>query len=90
MAKVDFVLSDEIPWTDPRAAEAPTLHMGGSREQMALAEKEIAAGRHAEWPMVLAALPHLADPTVLMRRDEGRCGRMRTCRTARPSTRPKP
>ncbi len=62
MAKVDFVLSEEIPWTDPRAAEAPTLHMGGSREQMALAEKEIAAGRHAEWPMVLAALPHLADP----------------------------
>jgi phytoene dehydrogenase-like protein len=62
VAKVDFVLSDEIPWTDPRAAEAPTLHMGGSREQMALAEKEIAAGRHAEWPMVLAALPHVADP----------------------------
>ena len=29
---------------------------------MALAEREVAAGRHAEWPMVLAALPHLADP----------------------------
>ena len=62
VAKVDFVLSDEIPWTDPRAADAPTLHMGGTREQMAHAEREIAAGRHAEWPMVLAALPHLADP----------------------------
>ncbi|MBY0286190.1 MAG: NAD(P)/FAD-dependent oxidoreductase [Mycobacteriaceae bacterium] len=62
VAKVDFVLSDEIPWADPRAAEAPTLHMGGSREQMAHAEKEIAAGRHPEWPMVLASLPHLADP----------------------------
>ena len=63
VAKVDFVLSDEIPWTDPRAADAPTLHMGGSREHMAHAEREIAAGRHAEWPMVLAALPHLADPS---------------------------
>jgi phytoene dehydrogenase-like protein len=63
VAKVDFVLSDEIPWTDPRAAEAPTLHMGGSREQMAHAEREIAAGRHAVWPMVLVALPHLADPS---------------------------
>lgn len=62
VAKVDFVLDGEIPWTDPRLAHAPTLHLGGTRENMALAEKEIAAGRHAEWPMVLAALPHLADP----------------------------
>jgi phytoene dehydrogenase-like protein len=63
VAKVDFVLSDEIPWTDPRMADAPTLHMGGTREQMAHAEQEAAAGRHAEWPMILAALPHLADPS---------------------------
>lgn len=63
VAKVDFVLSGEIPWTDPRLAQAPTLHLGGTRENMALAEKEIAAGRHADWPMVLAALPHLADPS---------------------------
>ena len=62
VAKVDFVLTGEIPWRDPRLAQAPTLHLGGSRAQMALAESEIAAGRHAEWPMVLAALPHLADP----------------------------
>lgn len=62
VAKVDFVLSGEIPWRDERLAQAATLHLGGSRERMALAEAEIAAGRHAEWPMVLAALPHLADP----------------------------
>ncbi|MFG1929486.1 phytoene desaturase family protein [Mycobacterium sp. NPDC048908] len=63
VAKVDFVLSGEIPWADPRLADAPTLHMGGTREQMAHAERESAAGRHPEWPMVLAALPHLVDPT---------------------------
>lgn len=63
VAKVDFVLSGEIPWLDSRLADAPTLHLGGYRTTMALAEKEIAAGRHAEWPMVLAALPHLADPS---------------------------
>lgn len=62
VAKVDFVLSGEIPWRDSRLAQAPTLHLGGSRAQMALAEREVAAGRHAEWPMLLAALPHLADP----------------------------
>jgi phytoene dehydrogenase-like protein len=62
VAKVDFVLSDEIPWKDSRLAHAPTLHMGGTREQMAHAEREAAAGRHPQWPMVLAALPHLVDP----------------------------
>lgn len=62
VAKVDFVLSEDIPWSDTRLAQATTLHLGGSREQMARAEAEIAAGRHAQWPMVLAALPHLADP----------------------------
>lgn len=62
VAKVDFVLGGEIPWSDARLRHAPTLHLGGSREQMALAEKEIAAGRHAQWPMVLAAASHVADP----------------------------
>ena len=62
VAKVDFVLSGEIPWRDARLTQAPTLHLGGSRTQMALAEAEIAEGRHAQWPMVLAALPHIADP----------------------------
>jgi phytoene dehydrogenase-like protein len=62
VAKVDFVLSGEIPWRDARLAHAPTLHLGGTRQQMALAEAEIARGRHADWPMILAALPHLADP----------------------------
>ncbi|MBS9533950.1 NAD(P)/FAD-dependent oxidoreductase [Mycobacterium sp. M1] len=62
-AKVDFVLSDEIPWADPRLAAAPTLHLGGDRAQMAHAEAEVAAGRHAAQPMVLAAQSHLTDPS---------------------------
>lgn len=61
VAKVDFVLSGDIPWADPRLNQAPTLHLGGTREQMARAEADIAAGRHAQWPMVLAASPHIAD-----------------------------
>lgn len=62
-AKVDFVLSDEVPWHDPRLGRAPTLHLGGDRAQMARAEAEVTSGRHAEQPMVLAALPHLTDPS---------------------------
>lgn len=70
VCKVDFVLSGDIPWTDPRIGEAPTVHLGGTRAQMKLAEKEIAAGRHAEWPMTLVAVPHLADPSRID--DKGR------------------
>ena len=63
VAKVDFVLSQDIPWSDPRLAGAATLHLGGTRAQMAHAEREIAAGRHADWPMVLAAQSFSADPS---------------------------
>jgi len=62
VAKVDFVLSADIPWSDRRLAEVATFHLGGTRAQMAHAEREIGAGRHAEWPMVLGASPHTADP----------------------------
>jgi len=62
VAKVDFVLSQDVPWSDERLAGAATLHLGGNREQMAHAEREIAAGRHAEWPMILAAQSFTADP----------------------------
>jgi phytoene dehydrogenase-like protein len=62
VAKVDFVLNDDIPWSDHRLRRAPTLHLGGTRGQMALAEAAIAAGRHADSPMVLGSLPHVADP----------------------------
>lgn len=62
-AKVDFVLSEDIPWTDPRLTSVATFHLGGTRAQMAHAEKEIAAGRHADHPMILAATPYAADPS---------------------------
>jgi phytoene dehydrogenase-like protein len=62
VAKVDFVLSGDIPWTDERLAGTATFHLGGTREQMALSETDVAEGRHAGWPMVLAASPHVGDP----------------------------
>ena len=61
VAKVDFVLSGDVPWADERMASAATLHLGGGRDQMVHAEAEVAAGRHADRPMILAALPHLVD-----------------------------
>jgi phytoene dehydrogenase-like protein len=65
VAKVDFVLSEDVPWADRRLAGAATLHLGGTRSQMAHAERDVAAGRHADWPMVLAAQSYTADPSRL-------------------------
>jgi phytoene dehydrogenase-like protein len=44
VAKVDFVLSDDVPWSDPRLASAATFHLGGDRVHMAHAEALVAAG----------------------------------------------
>jgi len=65
VAKVDFVLSEDVPWADRRLAGAATLHLGGTRTQMAHAERDVAADRHADWPMVLAAQSYTADPSRL-------------------------
>lgn len=63
IAKVDFVLSEDVPWSDERLRQVPTLHLGGTRGRMAHAEAQIARGRHADWPMVLAAQSAAADPS---------------------------
>ncbi|MCT1657443.1 phytoene desaturase family protein [Brevibacterium luteolum] len=62
-AKVDFVLSGPVPWRDRELAQAGTLHLGGTREQMAAAEAEVTAGRLPQRPVVLVSDPTVADPS---------------------------
>lgn len=61
VAKTDFALSAPVPWTNPELAAAGTLHVGGSRAEMAVAEADVAAGRHPDDPYVLVSQPTLFD-----------------------------
>jgi len=63
VCKVDFALSGPVPWASPVARRAGTLHLGGTFEQVAAAEAEVAAGRHPESPYVLVVQPGTADPS---------------------------
>lgn len=61
-AKVDYVLSGPVPWTHPEVARAGTVHVCGTRAEMAQAEAEVARGMHPASPMVLVSDPTIADP----------------------------
>lgn len=61
--KIDYVLSEPIPWTNPEARLAGTVHVGGGLREIAAAEGEVAAGRHPDRPFVLVAQPSVFDPT---------------------------
>ncbi|MEV1333626.1 NAD(P)/FAD-dependent oxidoreductase [Micromonospora costi] len=60
--KVDFALSGPVPWAAEGCDRAGTLHLVGSRAEAVRAEREVAAGRHADRPYVLAVQPGVVDP----------------------------
>jgi phytoene dehydrogenase-like protein len=60
--KVDWALTDPIPWTDPACGESGTVHLGGTMEEIAAAEAEVLAGGHPEQPFVILAQQSLFDP----------------------------
>jgi phytoene dehydrogenase-like protein len=63
VAKVDFALSGPVPWRTPELAQAGTLHLGGTRAEIATAEADVAAGRHSANPYVLLSQPSPSDPS---------------------------
>lgn len=63
VAKVDFALSGAVPWRNPRLAEAGTVHLGGTRAELASAAAHVAAGRHPQRPYVVLSQPTVFDAT---------------------------
>jgi len=61
--KIDWALSNPIPWKARECTRAGTVHIGGTLEEIAGSEHEVWEGRHCEKPYVLVAQQSLFDPT---------------------------
>ena len=59
--KIDYALSGPIPWQAKECAGAGTIHVGGTLDEIAQAEREVVNGSHPEKPFVLLAQPSLFD-----------------------------
>ncbi|MCC6616110.1 MAG: NAD(P)/FAD-dependent oxidoreductase [Anaerolineae bacterium] len=61
--KIDYALSQPIPWREPGCQRAATLHLGGTLEEIAHGEADAWHGRHAARPYTLLVQPTLFDPS---------------------------
>lgn len=67
--KIDYALSEPVPWIAEECRRAGTVHLGGGLDEIVRAESEVGAGLHPQQPFVLAAQQSLFDST---RAPEGR------------------
>ena len=51
--KLDWALSESIPWKDPRILKASTVHVGGRIEEIAASERAAWEGKHTDRPFVM-------------------------------------
>ena len=59
---MDFAIEGGVPWSNPSAQAAGTVHVVGSYAELAATERDIHAGRMPERPFVLVGQQYLADP----------------------------
>jgi phytoene dehydrogenase-like protein len=84
--KMDWALAAPIPWRAPDCAQAATIHVGGSLEEIAASEAQACARRGArppERPFVLLAQPSRFDPS---RAPDGRHTAWAYCHVPNAST----
>ena len=61
--KVDYALSQPIPWAAHECLQAATVHLGGTFEEIAESEKASRRGQHSHRPFILLVQPTLFDPS---------------------------
>ncbi len=81
--KVDWALDGPVPWAAEGSRRAATLHLGGTLEEIAASEADVAAGRHPERPYVLFVQYAPWDPS---RAPEGRAVAWAYCHVPAGST----
>jgi phytoene dehydrogenase-like protein len=59
--KVDLAIEGDVPWTNEAARRAGTVHVGGTYEEVAAAERDVATGKMPARPFVLVGQQYLAD-----------------------------
>ena len=61
--KIDYALSSPIPWKAEACRRAGTIHLGGTMNEIAAAERDVSEGKVPEHPFVLVAQQSLFDET---------------------------
>ena len=61
--KVDYALSEPVPWRASECLRAITVHLGGSFEEIAESEELVSEGHAPQRPFVLVAQPSVFDDT---------------------------
>ena len=61
--KIDYALDGPIPWKAAECAQAGTVHVGGTLEEISASEAAVGRGEHPEKPFVLVAQQSLFDPS---------------------------
>ncbi len=82
--KVDWALSEPIPFINEQCKEAGTVHIGNTIHDIAKSENEAWRGKHSEQPFVLLAQQSLFDRT---RAPEGKQTAWAYCHVPNGSTR---
>jgi phytoene dehydrogenase-like protein len=61
--KMDWALSEPVPWKSSECAKAATIHLGGSFSEIVASEQLAGSGKHAEKPFIILSQPTLFDPS---------------------------
>ena len=61
--KMDWALSEPVPWRTPECRQAGTLHLGGTMDEISLSERTVWQGRISERPFIILAQPTVSDPS---------------------------